>query len=72
MLRAAVFDMDGVIVNSHPIHKKTWRKFLKLQGKEISEEDLNFIMDGRKRDEILRYFLGELSDEQVWLLGDQK
>ena len=72
MLRAAIFDMDGVIIDSHPIHKKTWRKFLKLLGKEISEEDLNFVMEGRKREEILRHFLGELSDEEVRLLGHQK
>jgi HAD superfamily hydrolase (TIGR01509 family) len=64
--------MDGVIVDSHPVHKKTWRKFLESLGKEIDEEHLNFIMEGRKRDEILRYFLGELSDEQVRALGYQK
>jgi beta-phosphoglucomutase len=72
MLRAVIFDMDGVIVDSHPVHKKTWRKFLELLGKEIDEQHLNFIMEGRKRDEILRYFLGELSDEQVRALGRQK
>jgi beta-phosphoglucomutase len=72
MLRAVIFDMDGVIVDSHPIHKKTWRKFLELLGKEISEEDLNFIMEGRKREEILRQFLGALSDEQVRVFGRQK
>jgi len=72
MLRAAIFDMDGVIVDSHPVHKKTWRKFLESLGKEIDEEHLNFIMEGRKRDEILRYFLGELFDEQVRALGHQK
>jgi beta-phosphoglucomutase len=72
MLRAVIFDMDGVIVDSHPIHKKTWRKFLELLGKEISEEDLNFIMEGRKREQILRHFLGNLSDEQVRVFGRQK
>ena len=72
MLRAAIFDMDGVIVDSHPAHKKTWRKFLELLGKDIDEERLNFIMEGRKRDEILRHFLGDLSDEQVQALGHQK
>jgi HAD superfamily hydrolase (TIGR01509 family) len=64
--------MDGVIVDSHPVHKKTWRKFLELLGKEIDEERLSFIMEGRKRDEILRYFLGDLSDDQVRVLGHQK
>jgi beta-phosphoglucomutase len=72
MLRAVIFDMDGVIVDSHPIHKKTWRTFLALLGKEISEEDLNFIMEGRKREEILRHFLGELSEEQMQIFGRQK
>jgi len=72
MLRAAIFDMDGVIVDSHPIHRKCWRNFLELLGKEIDDGDLNFVMDGRKREEILRHFLGELSDEQVRVFGHQK
>jgi len=72
MLRAVIFDMDGVIVDSHPIHKKTWRTFLASLGKEISEEDLNFIMEGRKREEILRHFLGDLSQEQMQVFGRQK
>jgi len=72
MLRAAIFDMDGVIIDSHPIHKKAWRKFLRLLGKEVTEENLNFVMEGRKREEILRHFLGELSDEEVRLLGLKK
>jgi len=72
MLRAVIFDMDGVIVDSHPAHKKAWQKFLELQNRTVSNEDLNFIMEGRKREEILRHFLGEVSDEQLNILGHQK
>jgi beta-phosphoglucomutase len=72
MLRAVIFDMDGVIVDSHPVHKKAWRKFLEFLGKETTEEDLNFIMEGRKREEILQHFLGELSQEQLVRFGQQK
>jgi beta-phosphoglucomutase len=72
MLRAVIFDMDGVIVDSHPAHKKAWQKFLELQNRSVCSQDLNFIMEGRKRDEILRHFLGELSDEQLLILGHQK
>jgi beta-phosphoglucomutase len=72
MLKAAIFDLDGVIVDSHPVHKKAWRKFLELQNRDIGEKDLDFIMEGRKREEILRHFLGELSDEQLRILGHQK
>lgn len=72
MLSGVIFDMDGVIVDSHPIHKKAWRRFLELQGKKLDDANLDFIMDGRKREEILRHFLGELSDEEVQNLGYQK
>jgi len=72
MLSGVIFDMDGVIVDSHPIHKKAWRRFLELQGKNPNDTDLDFIMDGRKREEILRHFLGELSDDEVQDLGHQK
>jgi HAD superfamily hydrolase (TIGR01509 family) len=72
MLNGVIFDMDGVIVDSHPVHKKTWRTFLELHGKNVTDEELNFIMDGRKREEILRHFLGYLSSEQIRILGHQK
>ena len=72
MLQAAIFDMDGVIVDSHPIHKKAWRRFLDSVGKEVQEEDLAFILDGRKKEDILRHFLGELSVEEIHRLGHEK
>ena len=56
--RGVVFDMDGVIVDSHPAHRKAWRHFLRNLGREVSERDLDFILDGRKRCDILRHFLG--------------
>jgi beta-phosphoglucomutase len=72
MLEAVIFDMDGVIVDSHPIHKKAWRRFLDSVGKEVPEEDLDFILDGRKKEDILRHFLGELSPEEIHRLGHEK
>lgn len=72
MLAATIFDMDGVIVDSHPIHKKAWRRFLELQGKQVADTDLNFIMEGRKREEILLHFLGNISDEEIRILGRKK
>jgi HAD superfamily hydrolase (TIGR01509 family) len=72
ILQAVIFDMDGVIVDSHPIHKKSWARFLELNGKQLSDIDLSYIMDGRKREEILRHFFGQLSDEEILDLGHQK
>jgi beta-phosphoglucomutase family hydrolase len=72
MVQAVIFDMDGVIVDSHPVHKKAWRRFLDSVGKEVNEDDLAFILDGRKKEDILRHFLGELSPEEVERLGHEK
>jgi len=72
MLKAVVFDMDGVIVDSHPIHKRAWKKFLAGLGKDVSDSDLEFVLDGRKKEEILRHFLGELTAEQVRRYASEK
>ncbi|MBZ5684974.1 MAG: HAD family phosphatase [Acidobacteriia bacterium] len=72
VFKGIVFDLDGVIVDSHPLHKRAWRAFLAYLGKDVSEADLDFIFEGRKRREILIHFLGELSDSDIQLYGDKK
>jgi beta-phosphoglucomutase len=72
MLRGMIFDLDGVVIDSHPLHRLAWRKFLNGVGHSVSDAELEFILDGRKRDEILRYFLGELTPPQIAKYGAQK
>jgi beta-phosphoglucomutase len=72
VLRGAVFDFDGVIVDSHPAHVRAWEKFLESMGRTVSEEQLQFLLDGRKREAILRHFMGELSEEQIAEYGHLK
>jgi beta-phosphoglucomutase len=72
MLRAVIFDLDGVIVDSHPAHLQAWKKFFGSIGKVVSERDLLFILEGQKREDILRHFLGDLTQEQVRQYGAKK
>jgi HAD superfamily hydrolase (TIGR01509 family) len=72
MLEAVIFDMDGVIVDSHPAHREAWRMFMRTLGKSVSDADLDFVLDGRKRGEILRHFLGELSEAAMQEYGKRK
>jgi HAD superfamily hydrolase (TIGR01509 family) len=65
MLEGIVFDMDGVLIDSHPVHRAAWRKFLSSLGRQVDDRGLDFIMEGRRRDEILRHFLGDLPVEVV-------
>jgi beta-phosphoglucomutase len=65
MLRGIVFDMDGVVIDSHPIHRRAWKTFLQTVGRNVTDAELDFILDGRKREEILCYFLGDLTPSQI-------
>src|SRR5947199_7713177 len=72
MLQGVIFDMDGVLIDSHPVHGRAWREFLATIGKQLDDEQLAFILEGRRRDEILRHFLGDLPEEQVAVYGGLK
>lgn len=70
--KGVIFDMDGVLIDSHPVHKKVWAKFLASLSVPVSDRELEFVLDGRKREDILRHFLGDLSPEQVREYGQRK
>jgi beta-phosphoglucomutase len=72
MIQAVIFDMDGVLIDSHPIHKRAWSRFLASVGKTVSDEELQFVLDGRKREDILTHFLGGLTRQQVIDYGQRK
>ena len=72
MLRGVVFDMDGVVINSHPMHRAAWRTFLQALGRTTTDAELDVILDGGKREEILKHFLGELTPEQIIEYGKRK
>jgi beta-phosphoglucomutase len=67
-----LFDMDGVVVNSTPLHTEAWRRYLSARGLTIP--DLEDRMLGKHNSEIVREFLHdeELTDEQVAEHGARK
>ncbi|PYX94378.1 MAG: hypothetical protein DMG71_12590 [Acidobacteria bacterium] len=71
-VHSVIFDMDGVIIDSHPAHRRAWQEFLRSVGKEVADHELDFILDGRKRPEILRHFLGDVSQPQLVEYGKTK
>ncbi len=65
MLKSLIFDLDGVIVDSHRAHMRAWNKFLLSVGKSVTEAELEFVGDGRKKEDILRHFLGDLDVREI-------
>jgi beta-phosphoglucomutase-like phosphatase (HAD superfamily) len=71
-LRGVIFDMDGVLVDSHAVHRKAWRMFFQTLGREVPESELDYILDGRKRCDILRHFLGNCPETELEEFGKRK
>jgi HAD superfamily hydrolase (TIGR01509 family) len=71
-LSAVIFDMDGVIIDSHPAHRKAWKDFLLSVGHQVPERELDYILEGRKRRDILRHFLGDLPEDELSEYGKRK
>jgi beta-phosphoglucomutase len=71
-VRALLFDMDGVLVDSNPLHCRAWEEFNRRYGIETTAE-MHRRMYGKRNDEIVRDFFGEsLSETEVRARGHAK
>jgi beta-phosphoglucomutase len=69
---AFIFDMDGVLINSNPVHRQAWAAFNLRYGIETTEE-MHERMYGRRNDAILRDFFGEnLAEDEIQSRGAAK
>ncbi|MBN2057182.1 MAG: beta-phosphoglucomutase family hydrolase [Candidatus Saganbacteria bacterium] len=72
MIKAAIFDLDGVIVNTVPLHFKAWQKMFKQYGHNFTMADYLAKVDGRPRLEGAGAILTELSPEEIKKAGEIK
>ena len=70
-LPALVFDMDGVLIDSNPAHRRAWEAFNRRYGLETTES-MHESMYGKRNDDIVRNFFGELPAEEVRARGAAK
>ncbi|MBZ5724774.1 MAG: beta-phosphoglucomutase family hydrolase [Acidobacteriia bacterium] len=69
---ALVFDMDGVIVDSNPVHREAWTAFNRRFGVATTEA-MQQRMYGKRNDEIIRDFFGAgLPPEEIARRGAAK
>ena len=67
-----IFDMDGVMVDSNPLHREAWAAFNLRYGLTTTPE-MHERMYGRRNDEIVRDFFGDsLAAAEVQARGHAK
>lgn len=71
-VKAVIWDMDGVIVDTAPYHFSAWQDAFRKMRVKYTEEDFrrNF---GRRNDSIIRNILGEdISQSEVDAISEEK
>ena len=71
-IKGAIFDLDGVIVNTVPLHFKAWKRMFEEYGHPFTMEDYLKKVDGRPRLEGAAAILPELSPEEIKRAGEIK
>lgn len=68
---ALIFDLDGVILHSTPVHNQSWEIYLARHG--IAADGIQERMFGKHNDEIVRDFFGAgLSQHEIRRHGSEK
>ncbi len=69
---AAIFDMDGVLVDSNPFHLKKWEALLDEHNIPFDREELPRLILGHRNDTTFRHFFGpNLGADETRRLGEE-
>ena len=70
--KGAIFDLDGVIVDTVPLHFKAWKEMFSEYGREFSFEDYKDKVDGIPRISGARAILTDLPEEELKKAAEKK
>jgi HAD superfamily hydrolase (TIGR01509 family) len=71
-LIGAIFDMDGVIVHSNPVHEKTIKEFCKKYNRDVSDSFLREKIFGRTNKEWIPELFGKITDTSLAAYAQEK
>jgi beta-phosphoglucomutase family hydrolase len=73
MFKAAIFDMDGVLVDNHHYHFMAWKDFCKNNNIPFNDNEFRLKYFGKSNADILTGLLCRtVSDTEAFLLGEEK
>ncbi len=70
--QAAIFDFDGVIADSIPLHFEAFRRLFRDEGVDLTLDDYRRRINGLPRDRSIRAVLGDLPAEKLKDLMERK
>ena len=73
MLKAIIFDMNGVIINDEHYHNESWNEFLEKYGFTLTIEEFETQIMGKRDKDTLQYlFKRSLSPEEITMYCNER
>ena len=71
-LKGAIFDLDGVIVDTVPMHYQAWKRLFSEVGMEFNLGVYRTCVDGIPRIEGIRNMMPDINEEELKRLAERK
>lgn len=71
-LKALLFDLDGTLVNTDPVHMAVFAEILAPLGHVVDEAFFRQQISGHRNEEIFRKFFPDLDAEEIQRMGREK
>jgi beta-phosphoglucomutase len=71
-MKAAIFDMDGVVVDNHRYHFHAWMAFADKYGFELNERIYREKFNGKTNADLFYMIFGSVTPEQMRRYADEK
>src|SRR5258708_7522896 len=72
-VQAAIFDMDGTMINNMAFHKKAWYEFCRRHNLEMTEDQFKEKISGKKNDQIFEILFGrKLTSNEIAQYTEEK
>ena len=72
MLKALLFDLDGTLADTNPVHRSTWEKFLEPYGYDVTWDFYRDNISGRVGQEMVLNLCPDLSPKEAQEVSDAK
>lgn len=72
MTKGIIFDFNGTMVFDAHLHEKAWVEMLKKHNNSVTEQEVINYIHGRTNDKTIHHFIGDVSEEELQKLSDEK
>jgi beta-phosphoglucomutase family hydrolase len=63
-VNAAIFDLDGTLIDNNTYHLQSWLQYLKDMNREMSEEEYKANVNGRTNKDVIEYIYQRKMDDK--------